>query len=860
MSPTDARDAANARFGNAIRVRDECHHLARTIEADMRKLEMLDAFKTDVAYALRTFRRSPLFTAVAIITLAIGIGANASIFSVVNAVLLRKLPYTHARETVVVWNHYAATGLEKASIAAPEFADMRDQLTTVEVSALRWSASNLGGDCAAAGEGCDPERVNTYAVSPNLFTVLGAAPALGRPFREEDGGQGADLVVLISDALWRRRFGADPGIVGKSLILGNVPRRVIGVMPRTVRFPDSPIGFDKQQADLWIPFSWERARAGDRGNQNLTVIGRLRGGASLASAQADLDRLSASFRAQFPDRYADVPGGWRLDAVTLSDETVGDAKQGILLLFGAVGLVLLIACANVANLMLARGASREREFAVRASLGAASGRLVRQLLTESAVLGIAGGAVGVALAIAATKMFARLDAAMLFGFGGVRVDGTVLAFTIGISLISGVLFGVAPALQYSRADLHDSLRQGARGAVRGVRRGLRRTLVVAEVALTLVVLVGAGLLARSFAALQRVNTGVTGTSVLTFQVALPAAKYDSARKVLVYHADLRQRIESLPAVEAASIAYPLPMGGEGWGGSYHGTTPEGKEGPELHAEYGVAAPGYFGALGVPLLAGRDFNSSDIRDAPQTVIIDDVLARRHWGSPQNAVGQSLNPNNNTGQFATVIGVVGHVRKGGPRAEGEPQIYLSMLRSPQWRMWYVVRAAGDPRALIASVRAAGKAVDANVALGQVRTMSEVVASATARERFSMTALTIFGVAALVLAAVGLYGVMAYLVTQRVQEIGIRLALGGQPSHVVALVVADGLRMAAYGIVIGLIAAFALSSSLRGLLFGVGETDVGTYAVVAALLGVVAALASYLPARRATRVDPLLTLRGS
>ncbi len=860
MPPDAARTAALQRFGNPTSVRDACRALAQSIEADMRRAEFIADLKQDLGYALRILRRAPLFTAVAVITLAIGIGANTAIFTVVDAVLVRGLPYQHAASDIVIWNDYGTPGMAKVSVSMPEFADLKDQLKSMDVAGLRWQAVNFGGNCVSDTDACDAERVNAYSVSPNIFTVLGAQPAMGHAFSEADGAQGAEPVILISHALWVRRFGRDEHVLDRRVTISGVQRRIIGVMPEGVRFPDAALGFLKVPAEVWVPFAWERGRAGERGNQIMGVIGRVHDGVSLAAAQSELDRVAADFRARFADRYAQAASKWRLSAVPLRAEMVGDIRTSLLLLMGAVSLVLLIACANVANLMLARGASREREFAVRASLGAGRVRLARQLITESVVLGFGGGALGVGLAFLATRALVSLDAAsVLPRADAVRVNGTVLAFSLAISIVSSVLFGLAPALQFSRADLSRSLRRGGRAGSIAAGRRFRQSLVIAEVALTLVILVGAALLGRSFAALQHVHTGVDGASVVVFQVAPAGAKYPTATEARAYHRDLQARVAAVPGVERVALGYPLPMGGEGWGGSYYMAT-EDPGRPEYHAEYGVAAPGYFGTLRVPIIAGRDFGSEDATDGPQNIIVDDVLATRHWGTAGNAIGKLMNPNNGPGKYATIVGVVGHVRKGGPHTEGEPQIYMPLAQNAIWRASYVVRSNGDPRALFGAIRQAVKAVDPAIAVAQLTTMNDVIASATAKERFNAVALIGFAVAALLLASVGLYGVMAYLVTQRMQEIGIRLALGGQPRQVVRLVLAEGLRMSAAGIGIGLVLAAALSRTMHGLVFGVTETDVATYAGVAVLLAVVAMCASYIPARRATRIDPLLTLRGS
>jgi putative ABC transport system permease protein len=862
MDPESARRDALARFGDVHTISHECRQLAHSIDTNMRRSDWLNDLRSDIAFAGRVLRRSPLFTTVAVLTLAIGVGAATTVFSVVDAVLLRPLPYANAKHAVVLWNDMGKPGDHRFAIAAPEFADMRDQLTTLDVAALRWQGGNLGGDCGEAAETCNAERVSVYVTSPNLFEVLGTQPAMGRSFTAEDGAQGAEPVILISDALWRARFGRDPQILERRVTLGGTNRRIIGVMPPGVRFPDASVGFVKAQADLWMPWSWERGRAGERGNQNLAVVGRVHDGVSESAMRADVDRLAADFRTRFPDRYAKTTIAWRIGSPSLTSEMVGEVRRPLVLLLSAAGLVLLIACANVSNLALSRGASRQREFALRASLGAGSGRLARQLVTESVVLGAIGGALGIVLAYVAIRSLGSLDAAaVLPRADGIRMNTAVLAFACGISLVSAVIFGLVPAMQGSRADVHTTLQRGGRSARLGVGNRFRRTLVVAEVALTLVMLVGATLLTRSFAALRRVETGLDARSVMTFQVGPSGPRYDSLHKAVAYHRELRSRLEGLTGVELVSTGYPLPMGGEGWSGSYYMATEEPGR-PEYHAEYATVSSGYFRSMGIPLLAGREFDATEAFGTPQAVIVDETTARRHWQTPRNAVGKLINPNNGPGRYATIVGVVGHVRNGGPRIEGEPQIYFATEQQGVWRTWYIVRTAStvEPSLLASAIRDAAKNIDPNVAVAQMRPMESIVAGATSRDRFSMYAIGVFAVAALILACVGLYGVIAYLVTQRLHEIGIRLALGGRPRDVVREIVMDGGRMAIVGIILGIAGAAVASRAMRGLLFGVREIDIPTFAGVSAVLAVVAIAAAYVPARRAARVDPLQTLRGS
>lgn len=861
LAPDAAREAALRRFGDLTRVRAECHALAHDHEDHMRRREIFQELGQDVRYGLRVLRRSPLFTAIALLTLAIGIGASSAIFSVVHAVLLRALPYREAVRTVVIWNGYTqGGGRSHTAIAPPEFADVRDQTQVFDaVAAVGRQTANLTGGCGGGGT-CEPERVAGYAVSPDLFRLLGTAPpVLGRGFVDDDGAEGAEPVVLLSHALWMRRFAGDPSVVGRPIDVSGQLRTVIGVMPPDVRFPDAPLDFLRERGDLWIPRAWQRHRSEERGNQYLGMLARLRPGASLAQAQRDLETIGARFRAEWPDRYARADLRWGLDAFPLRDHMVGEARTAILVVAGAVGLLLLLACANVAHLTLARGTARQRELAVRTALGARRGRLVRQLLTESTLLAVAGGGLGVLCAMAAVRLLVTLDPGSIPQLDTSRVDGSVLLFALSVSLVAGGLVGLVPAIRQSQARPRESLQDGTRGAATAhPRRRLRSLLVVAEVAMALVILVGAGLLLRSFVALQRVDTGFDSRNVLTVQLVLPRARYDSATKILAFHGAVRERLATIPGVIAVGGADPLPMSGSRWSGSmFVEDLPVPPEQAEQHAEYAVALPGYFRAMGIPLLEGRDFTDADRRGAPLTVIVDERLAAKYWPG-QSAVGKRINPNRAAGTWATIVGVVKHVYNAGPRQEGEQQIYVSFHEHLQHPFSYVLRTGGDPLAVVGAVRRAIASVDPALPIARVATMAALESHSLARERFNALMLGIFAATALLLAAIGLYGVMAYLVNQRTAEIGVRLALGGRPGDVIRLVIGEGMAMTGAGILLGVALSVALSSSVRGLLYGVRPVDPPTYLAISTGLAVVAFVASAIPARRAARVDPAKSLR--
>ena len=627
LSPEAAREAALQRFGDLSRVRDECRTLAHDVEDQMNRSDFWQDLRQDITYGARTLRRAPLYTAIAVLTLAIGIGASTAIFSVVHAVLLRSLPYSQSDRVVAIWNSYQQGGtVSHTAIAPPEFADVMEQNRTFDqVAAVARSTANLTGGCGR-GVACEPERVAGYSVSPNLFSLLGTEPALGRAFTNGDGTPGAEPVVMLSHTLWMRRFGGDPGIIGRGVTISGRLRTVVGVMPATVRFPDAPIGFLGERGELWIPNAWENNRGEERGNQYLGFLARRRSSASADQVRIDLATISSRFKSAFPDRYNMTTVSWGLDARPLRDEMVGDIRRPLLVVLGAVLMLMLIACANVAHLSLARGAARRQEFAVRVALGAGRMRLVRQLLTESLLLGAFAGALGIAIAIVSTRGLIQLDPGMIPRLDATRVDGGVLLFALLATTFCAMLVGLVPALRQSSTSMHDAIRAGRGGAAQP-RRRIRSLLVVAEVAMALVILVGAGLLTRSFLALQKVDQGFNPGPTLTFAVTLPRVRYDSAAKMVAFHDQLQQRLGSIPGVEAVSAIDPLPLGGSAWSGSFHiegQPSARGQEPP--HGEYNVALPGFIGTLGMHLVRGRDFEAADGRDAPLVAIVDERTGR------------------------------------------------------------------------------------------------------------------------------------------------------------------------------------------------------------------------------------------
>jgi predicted permease len=860
LDPGAARAKALARMGDLRAAARESRAILDNMETTMTRTSLFQALGQDARYAIRVLLRTPLFTATALLTLAVGIGATTAIFSVVNAVLLRDLPYPNAGRVMLVFNSYQQAGLEAAAVAPEEFADIRLQSQAFEsMAALRPQISALTDDCVAGG--CEPERVNAYAVSPQLFDVLGVRPAHGRPFAVSDGIVGAPRAVILSDALWQRRYGGDPAIVGRTISVAGLPRVVVGIMGGGVRFPDEPIGYLKARADIWIPIGWEQLKDG-RGNQYLEVLALRRAGVSAEQAEADLQRIGEGFKTRFPNRYAEPNVRWRLGTTTLTEAMVGDVRLGLIVLFGAVGCVLLIACANVANLMLARGASRRRELAVRSALGADRRRLVQQLLIETLALTTAGTILGVGVAAGGLKLLVALNPGGIPRLDLARIDAPVLLFAAALALVTGLVVGLIPAFRQAHADPQTSLGDGSRGTdTASPRRRLRGVLVMVEVALAVVVLTSATLLIRSYVAMANAPVGIDRDPVAVARLSIARVQYDAPAKVFAFHQAIRDRLAAIPGVVRASAVYPLPMSGDGWSGSVGIVgRPETPGEPEPHTEYAVAMPGYFATVGIPLLEGRDFTDQDNAAAPAVVVIDTVFAQQYFPG-RSAVGERVAAGGNVedGPFQTVIGVVGHVRNKGAREVGEAQLYRAALQKPEYSLFFVSRTTADASAALPSIRAAVREQDSRLPIAALTTMDALVSEFTARDRFNTLLFTIFGVVALAIAFVGLYGVLAFLVAQRTREIGIRLALGGKPSDLVRSVLVEGLALTAAGLAAGLGGAWLLSRAMREMLYGIEPSDPVSYAVIVAVMFTAALLAALGPARRATRVDPLVALRA-
>jgi predicted permease len=805
---------------------------------------------SDIRHALRALRRAPGFAALVIATLALGIGATTAIFSVVHGVLLRPLPYREAERLVTVSHFYPSLDNLEAGVSAPGFADYRDRARSLASVAVRagWQP-NLTG----LGE---PERLQGARVSGAYFSTLGVSPALGRALRPDEDEPGRQFVVVLSDGFWRRRFGADPRAVGRTVVLNGQAHEIVGVMPPRFRDVFGP------KVELWRPLALTAQQlSGGRTNEWLSLVARLAPGVTLERSSLELRTLATQLKREYPDDY---PPDWTLKATDLRTQGTGKIRPALLVLLGAVGFVLLIAAANVANLLLARGAGRLREVAVRTALGARRGHLVRQLLVESVVLALAGGALGVALAVGGVRALGALAPDALAG-ADVRVDGVVLAFALGVSMAVGLLFGLAPALQTSRPGLQGVLREGGRGSVGdGSAQLARRVLVVAEVALALVLLTGAGLLGRSFAQLQRVSPGFDPRGVLTLTLALPQAKYPADTQRLAFFEALLPRLAAIPGVQAVGAVSDLPFGG---GAATSSFTVEGHQPPEgtpgPWGDYRVALPGFHETLRIPLRRGRLFGAEDGPGARRVAIVDEETARRFWPG-QDPIGKRISygtrPGTEEPEWLEIVGVVGHARQEGLDDEPRPQVYLPYRQSANvGGLSLALRTAGNPERLVPLVREAVRGVDRDQPLSDVRTMEARIDASVGSRRLSTFLLGLFASVALVMACLGLYGLMAYAVAQRTRELGLRMALGAPQRSVLGLVVRQGLSLTLVGSAIGVAGSLGLARVIESQLYATRATDPLTLGAVVVLLTVVTLLATLVPARRATRIDPVTALRA-
>ena len=812
----------------------------------------METLLQDLRFAVRMQLRTPGFLLVVVLTLGLGIGATAAIFTVVNSVVLRPLPYPQPERVVEVYEQNLARGWEWFSVSPTNYADWRDQNEVFEHIAAFSSYRKIGFNLTGDGR---PERVVSAGVTPGFFPIFGLQPLLGRTFSTEEDVPGNDHVVVLTFGLWQRRFGGDPQIVGRSIELDGVAYQVVGVMPKALRYPD--------KVDLWVPLALTPEEWQSRTVRSLQVRARLKPGVSLAQAQAQMSAIASRLERDYPASNT----GFGVILYPMHDRVVGGVRPLLFLLLGGVLFVLLIACANVANLLLARGAVRQRELGLRLALGASHGRLGRQLITESLLLGLLGGALGLLLAVSGVRLLVAAAPAFMPRLEEIRVDGSVLLFTLVVSLVTGVLFGLAPAWQVKRTNLAEVVGEGGRSGTGGRSRALlRQLLVITEVALALALLICAGLMGRSFLRLQQVDPGFRPGSVLTMELPLPTTKYATQPQQLAFYRELLERVDHLPGVSSAAVINRLPLTSVAfmWDFFKEGSPPKSLD-EVLATEYRTITPKYFDVMGIPLLEGRAFTEQDREDSPGVVIINEQMRRQFWGDGP-VLGQRIQLGTliaeqyaNLPLMAEVVGVVGNVHQFQLSVPATPQVYMPASQYPFESVFLVARTAGKPEASTPLVLSEIQNIDPQVPVYDVRPMERRVADSVSGPRLAMTLFGVFSAVALFLAAVGIYGVMSYSVNQRVQEIGIRVALGADSRRILGLVVGQAMRLVLLGLAAGLVLGLGLSFLMRSLLFGISGQDPLTFVVTACALALVGALASAWPARRASRVDPMIALRS-
>jgi putative ABC transport system permease protein len=804
----------------------------------------MESLFSDIRYAIRNLLKRPGFTAIAALTLALGIGANSAIFSSVYALLINPLPFPNQDRVVALWDKNPSRGVQHNEVSMADYLDWRGQSHSFEHLALeRWWSTNLTS-------GDTPERVQGFLVTANFFDVVGVKPVQGRSFAEDENQPGKDTVAIITHSLWQRRFGSDPNVVNKTVTTNGIQRTVIGVLPEGFNYPKG--------AEIYAPIQLTPEIIKNRGSHSYYVIGRLKPDASLQSAQADIDTVTARLATQYPDTNA----GRGANIFPIVADTVRVYATAIWVMMAAVGFVLLIACANVANLMLARATGRQKELALRAALGASRWRIIRQLIVESLVIALIGGAAGVLVAFWGIELLRSGNpgeaSKYAAGWNHLGINFPVLAFTLGISLLSGSIFGLAPAWHVSKPVLNDALKEGGRQATSGSHR-LRSLLVVSEIALSIVLLVGAGLMFRSFLALLNTNPGFNSDGVLTMNLNLPFAKYKEGAQRAAFYSELVQRVKTLPGVQSAAVVNYVPLGGSNSSDAFliEGA-PEPAPGQENDGRYRVCTPDYFQTMGISILKGRAFTDQDNARSKPVIIVNETLAQRYWPKG-DALGKRIRFYGplQEAPWMEIVGIAQDV-KHELNLPVTPDYYLPHAQDSWNAMVLVARTSVEPQSMAASIRQQVLAIDKDQPVFDVRTMNEVRAISVAVYSFGSATMGIFAAVALVLAAIGIYGVMAFAVTQRTQEIGIRMALGARAIEVLKMVVKTGMSLATIGVIAGLVGAFAITRLMASLLFGVSPTDAVTFALVAAGLLLVALLACYIPARRATKVDPLTALR--
>jgi predicted permease len=845
MTPEQARAMTMQRFGDVESVRAHCHHIDHLHEQERRRADMLDALRQDLRYAARGLRRNPAFTLAAVLTLALGIGANTAIFSVVNGVLLRPLPYHEPDRLVRLFAAFRGRGVERFAISEPEFLDYKG-LTHVFENAAAYTGAGL----TLTGVG-DPERLRGIAATRDLLPVLGVRPARGRNFEADEGREGMEPVVIVTHELWQNRFGGDPGLLGRRLTLNGISRRVIGILPR---------GATLSRAQVFIPIvvSAEAKRA----IHSLSGIARLRPHVTVEQAHREANALTQRLSRQYPGAYP-VSVGYGANVIAMHDEIVGDVRPALLILLGAVGLVLLIACANVANLLLARGEARQREMAVRLALGASRRRIIGQLLTESTLLALLGAAFGAILARWGMRSLLAVNPDAIPRAQEIQLDATVGLVTLGLAAVTGVLFGLAPAMQTLRTQLQSGLKEGGRGSEGARRQRLGRALVAGEIALAVVVVIGAALLMRSFWTLRNVDPGFKPDNILVIDLAVPESRYNP-QATTVFYQRLVESLAALPGVQVAAAASDLPP----VAGRYHWDIfVEGRPIPPGQARHSpnmrAVTRDYFRALSIPMVRGRPFGAADNETSLPVAVVNETAARTIWPGA-DPVGARVRFAKDL-PWVTIVGVARDSRSVGLAQPAPAEVFMLHEQLPtaggdtERAMFAVARAAGDPLALTGPARRIVRELDPQLAIINMWSMTQLMDRSVVRPRFTMLLLGMFGGVALTLAAIGIYGILSYAVKRRTREIGIRVALGAQPAAVLRLVVAQGMRLALLGLALGLAAAFVATRLMASLLYGVSATDPLTFGAVALLLGGVALVASWLPARRAVLTDPTTALRA-
>jgi putative ABC transport system permease protein len=816
------------------RLADEIDKVAETRRGGWRV--MADLLR-DMRYAVRQLAKTPGFTIVAVLTLALGIGATSAIFSVVNGVLLQPLPYPDPDGLVRVYEVVPQHG--RFSVAPANFLDWRKQTSVFE----HMAAYTPGTATLAGSEG--PERVLNAAVSWNMFELLGVGPVFGRGLTQEEEMPGKANVIVLSHGAWQRRFGGDPNVLGRTVNVNSAPATVVGVMPAGFYFPT-------RETELWVPLTINPANP-PRGAHFLDVLARRKPGVSTDQAQAEMRTIADRLAVQFPAANANESA----EVVLLHEQIVGAIRPALMTLFAAVGVVVLIACANVANLLLVRASVREKEIAIRAAIGAGRKRLVLQMLAESLVLSLAGGGLGLLLAYLTIPAIQTLSAGTIPRVLDVAIDRRVLAFVFATSVTVGIIFGLAPAWHVTRATLGEVLKEGGRGSSSSGARWLRNSLLIVEVGLSIVLLVGATLLLRSFAKVTSVDPGFRPEGVLAFRVALPPSSYPQPHNRVAFYDALLSKLDALPQVTSAGMVQSFPMRGSYFLSVAIQGRPPAEPGKELDANHRVASPGYFATLGIPLLRGRAFTDRDSEKAPQVAVIDEAFARRHFPN-EDPIGRGLDIGNGSDGLYEIVGIVGNVHHSGLDSDPSPTMYVPYRQDIFSGMWLVARTTGDPAQLTPVVRQTVRELDPALPAFSITPLENVVSDSVAQRRFSMLLLGAFALMAVFLAAVGLYGVVAYNVSQRTQEIGVRMAIGADRSDVLRMVVGGGMKLALLGVVIGIAGALAAARAVASMLFEVTPFDPASYLLTAATLLTVAALACYVPARRAMRVDPIVALR--